>query len=152
MQRFVGFQSVLGVTGAVLLAACGGGSSRLPRSPATHLFVAAPASANAGTAFNVTLIALDASNNMVTTYSGIVHITSTDPQAVLPANSAGERHRDSLGHADERRAPNHHRDRHGRSFDHRHSERDQDPRGDVRIPEHWTDGNRAPVPHGNVTQ
>jgi Galactose oxidase, central domain len=88
MQRFCGFQSVLGVASAVLLTACGGGSSSPPPPPATHFSVAAPASVNAGTAFNLTVTALDASNNVVTGYSGTVHFTSTDAQAMLPANSA----------------------------------------------------------------
>jgi hypothetical protein len=89
MQRFFGFQSFLGMTIAVFLAACGGGSSSPPPAPvATHLSIAAPASVAAGTAFNVTVTALDASNNAVTGYSGTVHFTSTDAQAVLPANSA----------------------------------------------------------------
>jgi len=54
---------------------------------ATHLSVTAPGSATTGTAFNFTASALDASNNVVTNYSGTVHFTSTDAQAVLPANS-----------------------------------------------------------------
>ncbi len=53
---------------------------------ATHFSVSAPASVTAGTAFNFTVTALDASNNKVTTYSGTLHFTSTDAQAVLPAN------------------------------------------------------------------
>ena len=53
----------------------------------THLSVTAPGSATTGTAFNFAVSALDASNNIVTSYSGTVHFTSTDNQAVLPANS-----------------------------------------------------------------
>ena len=41
----------------------------------------------AGTSFNITVTALDALNNVVTSYSGTVHFTSSDSQAVLPANS-----------------------------------------------------------------
>jgi len=40
----------------------------------------------AGTAFNFTLTALDASNDIMTGYSGTVHLTSTDAAAVLPAD------------------------------------------------------------------
>jgi len=69
-----------------LLSACGGGGSTL--LSATHLSVTAPATATAGTAFNFTVTALDASNKTVTTYSGTVHFTSSDGQAVLPANSS----------------------------------------------------------------
>ena len=54
---------------------------------ATHLSVTAPGSATTGTAFNFTVSALDASNNIVTNYSGTVHFTSSDPQASLPGNS-----------------------------------------------------------------
>ena len=54
---------------------------------ATHLTVTdAPASATAGTPFNVTVTALNASNGPATDYLGTVHFTSTDGQAVLPAN------------------------------------------------------------------
>jgi len=55
---------------------------------ATHFSVTAPANATAGTTFNITVTALDASNNVVTSYAGTVHFTSSDPKAVLPANSA----------------------------------------------------------------
>ena len=54
---------------------------------ATHFSVSAPASATAGTAFNFTVTALDASNNTATGYAGTVHFTSSDAQAVLPGNS-----------------------------------------------------------------
>jgi adhesin/invasin len=53
---------------------------------ATHLTVGAPASSTAGSAFSVTVTAYDANNNVATGYSGIVHFTSTDAQAVLPSN------------------------------------------------------------------
>ena len=54
---------------------------------ATHFSVTAPGTATAGTAFNVTVTALDATNTVVTGYTGTVHFTSSDTQAVLPANS-----------------------------------------------------------------
>jgi len=53
---------------------------------ATNFLVAAPASANAGTAVSVTVTARDASNATVTTYAGTVQFTTGDPAAVLPAN------------------------------------------------------------------
>jgi predicted RNA methylase len=56
-------------------------------APATHFSVTAPASATAGTAFNVTVTALTASNTTATGYTSTVHFTSTDAQAVLPADS-----------------------------------------------------------------
>lgn len=54
---------------------------------ATHFAVVAPPSATAGTAFNYAVTALDQFNNKATSYSGSVHFTSTDGQAVLPADS-----------------------------------------------------------------
>jgi len=69
-----------------LFSACGGGGST-GSLVATHFSVTAPATATAGTAFNFTVTALDASNSLVATYSGTVHFTSMDTQAVLPANS-----------------------------------------------------------------
>ncbi len=56
-------------------------------SGATHLVVSAPSSAVAGSSFSVTVTAEDQDDNIVTGYSGTVHFTSTDGQAVLPANS-----------------------------------------------------------------
>jgi hypothetical protein len=56
-------------------------------APATHFSVTAPANATAGTAFSITVTALDASNATATGYTGTVHFTSSDTQAVLPANS-----------------------------------------------------------------
>src|SRR5580704_1293827 len=64
------------------LGSCGSGSS-----PATHFSLSVPASATAGIAFNFTVTALDASNKVVTDYSGTVHFTSTDGHAALPLNT-----------------------------------------------------------------
>jgi hypothetical protein len=50
--------------------------------------VNAAANATAGTAVNFTVSALDNSGNVVTSYAGTVHFTSSDSQATLPANSA----------------------------------------------------------------
>jgi len=55
---------------------------------AIHFKVAAPASTTAGLAFNVLVSAVDVYGNTVGSYSGIAHFTSTDPQAVLPADVA----------------------------------------------------------------
>jgi hypothetical protein len=62
------------------------GTTPTPPAAATHFSVSAPTSAVAGSAFNVTVTALDANNNVVTNYSGTVHFTSSDGSAVLPAN------------------------------------------------------------------
>jgi Putative Ig domain/Galactose oxidase, central domain len=54
---------------------------------ATQFSVNAPATATAGTPISFTVTARDVSNNVVTSYSGTVHITSSDSQAALPANA-----------------------------------------------------------------
>ena len=54
---------------------------------ATHFAISAPATVNSGTAFNFTVTALAAFNNTLTGYTGTVHFTSSDAQAVLPASS-----------------------------------------------------------------
>jgi len=65
-----------------------GGASQPPLLVATHFsLTAASAPQTAGTAFNITVTALDASNVLVSTYAGTVQFASTDTQAVLPANS-----------------------------------------------------------------
>jgi hypothetical protein len=86
MQRL---SLALRLAGSVLiLHGCGGSSSSPPPPPATHLSVAATSvTVTAGTPFNITVIALDASGAVVPTYPGTVHFTSSDAQAVLPANS-----------------------------------------------------------------
>src|SRR5207244_359796 len=40
----------------------------------------------AGSPFTITVTAQDANNNVLTGYTGTVHFTSSDGQAVLPAN------------------------------------------------------------------
>jgi subtilisin-like proprotein convertase family protein len=59
-------------------------------SPATasRLAVSAPAGATAGAAFNVRVIAQDAYGNTAASYAGTVHLTSSDGQAVLPADAS----------------------------------------------------------------
>ena len=61
----------------------GGGGSQV----ATHFTVTAPSTASASTFFGFTVVALDGSNQTVTGYTGTVHFTSSDPQAVLSADS-----------------------------------------------------------------
>ncbi|NEV00908.1 hypothetical protein [Bradyrhizobium uaiense] len=53
---------------------------------ATHFVVTLPASGTAGSASSATITAYDAFGNVATGYAGTVHFTSTDGQAVLPAN------------------------------------------------------------------
>ncbi|HTD24824.1 MAG TPA: hypothetical protein VK738_19380, partial [Terriglobales bacterium] len=52
----------------------------------THFSVTAPGSVNAGSAFSVTVTAQDINNSTVTDYTGTVHFTSSDGQAVLPVD------------------------------------------------------------------
>jgi hypothetical protein len=84
------FLVLLSFYGTCLLNACGGGSSAPPPPPptaATHFSVSAPGTVTAGTSFSVTVTALDASNNVVARYSGMVHFSSTDTQAKLPQDA-----------------------------------------------------------------
>jgi hypothetical protein len=66
-----------------------GDSNTITVSPdlVTHFLVTAPASATANTPFNFTVTAQDLFNNTATSFAGTVHFTSTDPVAVLPADS-----------------------------------------------------------------
>ena len=64
-----------------------GGASTTVSAAAASVFAVSDAStATAGTAFNVTVTAKDAYGNVATGYTGTVKLTSTDGQAVLPAN------------------------------------------------------------------
>jgi probable HAF family extracellular repeat protein len=70
-----------------LLNACGGASGG-HLTVATHLsIIASTTTPAAGTAFNFTVTALNASNEVVTSYPGTVHFTSSDGKAILPPNS-----------------------------------------------------------------
>jgi trimeric autotransporter adhesin len=62
-------------------------STTVGGSPATHFSVTGPTVATAGIAFNIIVTALDATNATATGYAGTVHFTSSDGNAVLPANS-----------------------------------------------------------------
>ncbi len=56
--------------------------------PPAHFNLApSPTSITAGNSVNVTVTAQDLGANTTPTYSGTVHFTSSDPQAVLPADS-----------------------------------------------------------------
>ena len=65
------------------------GSINVSAAAANHFSVAVPSPATAitGTAFNVTVTALDPFGNIATGYAGTVHFSSSDSQAVLPANT-----------------------------------------------------------------
>jgi hypothetical protein len=71
-----------------LVSGCGT-SAPPPLPMATHFSITTASSTpTAGTAFNITVTALDASNGVVSSYSGMVHFASSDSQAVLPPNSS----------------------------------------------------------------
>ena len=55
--------------------------------PATHFALGVPASATTGVGFNITVMAQDQSNSTALSYRGTVHFTSSDGQALLPANA-----------------------------------------------------------------
>ncbi len=57
-----------------------------PAAVASLALTGTPASVTAGNSASVTVTAQDAYQNTVTTYTGTVHFTSSDAQAVLPAN------------------------------------------------------------------
>lgn len=63
------------------------GTVTVSADAATHYAVSAPGTATAGTAFNLTVTALDQFNNTATGYGGTVHFTSTDGGSTLPADS-----------------------------------------------------------------
>jgi len=56
--------------------------------PATHLSLSAPTAVSTGLAFSFTLTPFDTYGNVANTYTGMVHFSSNDPQATLPANAA----------------------------------------------------------------
>jgi hypothetical protein len=69
-------------------ALTGTSSSIIVNAAAASKFsVSAPATATARTPFTLTVTAIDPYSNTATGYNGTVHFTSSDPKAVLPANS-----------------------------------------------------------------
>ena len=52
-----------------------------------QLRIIAPGTATTGTPVSFSIAALDVTNTLVTNYNGTIHFISTDPAAVLPANS-----------------------------------------------------------------
>lgn len=70
-----------------LLGGCGGSGGNSGGPVATQLSVTGPGSSGAGLSFTFTVTALDAANNVASSYSGTVHFTSSDTTAVLPHDS-----------------------------------------------------------------
>jgi LPXTG-motif cell wall-anchored protein len=71
--------SINGTSGSVVVAAA-------PPVVATHFFLTDPGTVTAGQSFSVTVTAKGALNADATGYTGPVHFTSSDGQAVLPAD------------------------------------------------------------------
>jgi DNA/RNA endonuclease G (NUC1)/fibronectin type 3 domain-containing protein len=76
-----------GTTAGSLDAQCATATVNVTVNPqvTTHFSVTAPANVTSGTAFNVTVTALDAANITVTSYTGTVHFTSSSAGS-LPAD------------------------------------------------------------------
>ncbi len=53
-----------------------------------HLTFLTPASATGGAPFNFIVSAIDANNQLLVNYSGVLHFSSSDPAATLPADSS----------------------------------------------------------------
>jgi hypothetical protein len=84
------FFLLISAASLLISTGCAGGGPAIkqPGQVATHFSITAQASSIVGTAFNFTVTALDASNNVAAKYAGTVQVTSTDLQAVLsPLNS-----------------------------------------------------------------
>ncbi len=56
-------------------------------APATHFYINAPTTAQAGSSFVATITALNQSNATATGYTGTVHFACSDPQSVVPADA-----------------------------------------------------------------
>src|SRR4029077_14644142 len=81
--------AALGLIGLGLLGGCsGGGNTALTTVPTAHLAITLPATTvMAGTPFTFTVTAIDATNAVVPTYIGTVHITTSDASAKLPGDA-----------------------------------------------------------------
>jgi len=64
----------------------GTGSTNITAGSATHFILTAPATADTALAFPATVVAKDQFENVVKNYGNIVHLSSSDSQAVLPAD------------------------------------------------------------------
>src|SRR5262249_57280823 len=79
----------LTASGAATSSIAGSATVAVAAAAATHFQVSAPASATAGSAFSVTVTALDQFNNTAAGYRGTAHFTKTDGGAgsAVPAPS-----------------------------------------------------------------
>ena len=87
MLRTIGSQTIT-ATDTVTASLKGTTSAiNVVSNAATHLSVSGPGNAQTRITFKFTVSALDAANNVSAAYSGTVHFTSNDAQAMLPADS-----------------------------------------------------------------
>jgi Putative Ig domain len=78
---------LISICGLWIINGCGS-TTTTPLQVASHFSVTSTTAAPvAGSAVNFTVTALDDKNSPVATYSGMVHFTSSDAQAVLPASA-----------------------------------------------------------------
>jgi hypothetical protein len=73
-------------TDTVISSLTGSATIKVNPAAATHFAISAPGSVTAGTAFTITVTALDQFGNVATGYRGTVTFTSSDGAAVLPGN------------------------------------------------------------------
>jgi hypothetical protein len=84
--KTAGTQSLIATAADGILIGSESGITVTPAAAATLVFGGVPSSSDAGSPFTVILTAMDAYGNQATGYTGTVHFTSSDPQAVLPAD------------------------------------------------------------------
>jgi hypothetical protein len=83
--RTAGSQGITGTdTGNPLIN--GSAFTTVTPAAASHLIIGAPAKVSAGSAFPITVTALDAFGNVATGYTGTIHFSSSDAVAALPGN------------------------------------------------------------------
>jgi len=79
---------MISATDTAISAITGVSSAITAVNPVSQLLVNLPSGATAGVPLSVTVTAADSSGTTVTGYNGIVHFTSDDPTATLPADTA----------------------------------------------------------------
>jgi ELWxxDGT repeat protein len=83
--KSVGSQT-LTATDTIAGSVTGTATASVSPAAASHFSVTAPVTAGRGTAFTVTVTALDPFNNVATGYTGTIHFSSSDVLAILPAD------------------------------------------------------------------
>jgi len=80
--------TIVNATDTVTASMAGSSAINVSPAAATHFSIAAESYVNSGTAFGIAVYALDPYNNIASTYSGVVHFSSSDGLATLPADTA----------------------------------------------------------------